>query len=351
MGTSASSSQPIRRLLIVKMSSIGDVAHALPVVTAIKKIMPDLFLGWVVRRRCADLLRGNPDIDRLYVIEDNANVGVLPDLSAQLRADRYDTVFDMQGLFMSGLVSLISGAPRRIGLDRNRELNKLFMTDASVPGKDSDRHPTDILSGFLALLSEDAQPSDKPHRFLAHAERPFAVEVLRGLRKPVIALNTGASTVYKRWPLQYWEELAKWIVDSGGSVALLGGESDAVPTRVIEEAVEAPAHVRNLAGRTSLRQLAAVIGRCDMMVSGDTGPLHVATLIGTPTVSVYGPTSPRRTGPYGRGHLVLYKELPCSPCNRRPTCNGRVDCMKQITPEDVIDAVTQVLAKSGMVKV
>lgn len=321
------------------MSSIGDITHALPVVEAIKRRQPQMFIGWVVRRRCASLLADNPLIDRLHVIGEKSSAPELARLATELRRERYDTAMDMQGLFVSGLVTWLSGAKRRIGLDRNREGNALFMTETPVKAPD-DRHAVDILQGFAeAAGAEERFDEILPQEYLAQAEAQAAERLLDGLPRPRIALNVGASTPYKQWPVENWADIARALCGSGVSIVLVGGPAEVEQVREVERSIDGCPQVRNLAGRTDLRQLAAVLARCDLMVSGDTGPMHIAGIVGTPVVALFGPTHPARTGPYGRQNRVIWKQLACSPCYRHPSCAGRVDCLRAITPDEVLAAV------------
>jgi lipopolysaccharide heptosyltransferase II len=318
----------------------------MPVVDTIKRHQPQLTIGWVVRRRCATLLRGNPSIDHLYVLGEKFHMGELLALRRQLRADRYDTALDMQGLFFSGLVAWLSGARRRIGLNRNREGNKLFLTEACVEGRDESRHAIEILQGFASALGVGTNSGELPAQdYLANAEADFAQRLLEGLPRPRVALNVGASTPYKQWPLENWSEVARSLGRSGASVVLLGGAAEVDQATEVEGLAEGGSRLRNLAGRTDLRQLAAVLARCELMISGDTGPLHIAGAVGTPTVALFGPTHPKRTGPYGGKNLVIWKQLACSPCYRHPTCNGRVDCLRAISAEEVLEKAHSLLTE------
>ena len=335
----------VKRLLIVKLSSIGDVIHALPIVRSLKEQRPDMTLGWVVKKRCADLLRGNPNIDRLFIVPDRPQASDLLRLSGELRRENYDVALDMQGLMMSGLITRLSGAPRRIGLDRNREGNSFFLTDAVVPGRDPMRHAMDILNGFTTELGLLPARLDRREDYLADSETEFADSVLCRLPKPLIALNVGASTLYKRWPRPHWIEAARALTAAGFGLALLAGPSETDDSSAVEEALNMPEHIINLGGRTTLRGLASVLARCDLLVTGDTGPMHLAAAVGTPTVALFGPTNPERTGPYGSAHAVLWKQIACSPCYRHPTCQGRVDCLRLITPGEVVEAVLNQISR------
>jgi lipopolysaccharide heptosyltransferase I len=327
-------------LLIVKMSSVGDIAHALPAVSLIRRHMPDTFIGWVVRQRCASLLDGNPDIDKLFVVP---NRDVLPDIvktGLRLRSEHFDTALDMQGLALSGILTLLSGAKRRIGLDRNREGNFLYLNHACVPGKDPNRHAIDIQYGFAEALGIKPPVGDVPiQRYLVDADAAFAEEVLKPLRQPVVVLNSGASTIYKRWPLEYWAEVGRKLAAKGASLVLLGGKDECNSVDELEEAIGRGPLVLSLAGKTSLRQLASVVARCDLMISGDTGPLHIAVDVGTRCLGLYGPTSPMATGPYGGRNVALWKHAECSPCNRIPVCGSDVHCLTSITPDEVVAEV------------
>ena len=334
----------ISRLLVVKTSSIGDVIHALPVVQAIKEAAPRLTLGWVVRRRCADVLRGNPFIDRLYVMPDRPSLGELRALRAELRADRYEIALDMQGLFLSGLATWLSGAPVRAGWDRNREANALFLTHPIIPGRARDRHEVDLLYGFAEALGVHvAHPEFTPQTYLAAEGAGRAGEWLAGLPRPRIALNVGASRAYKRWPVERWASVARALTISGSGVVFVGDRNDA--QAVAEILPGLAAGYVDLAGETTLRELASVLAACDLLVTADTGPMHIAVAVGTPVVALFGATDPARHGPYGARNVVLHDPAPGAVVpGKRPSDEAGAACLARITPEDVLAAVGGKLA-------
>ena len=211
----------VRRLLIVKTSAIGDVIHALPVVQALKDAAPGLVLDWVVRARSADVLRGNPAIDTLRVLPDKPGLGDLSALRREMHAARYDMALDMQGLALSGLITLLSGAPVRVGWDRGREANTLFLTHPLVPGKGPVRHEIDLLYGFAEALGVyTAHPEFTPQPYLAAEGAAKAAAWLEHLPRPRVALNVGASRAYKRWPAACWGEVARGLADDGVGAGL-----------------------------------------------------------------------------------------------------------------------------------
>ena len=334
----------VSRLLVVKTSSIGDVIHALPVVQAIREAAPRLTLGWVVRRRCADVLRGNPCIDHLYVMPDKPSVGELRALRGQLRAGRYDMALDMQGLLLSGLVTRLSGAPVRLGWDRNREANALFLTHPVIPGRARDRHEVDLLYGFAEALGvHAAHPEFTPQPYLAAEGAARADEWLLGLPRPRIALNVGASRAYKRWPADRWASVARALAAQGQGLVFVGDKNDAEVVTQITPPLTG-GYV-DLAGRTALRELASVLAACDLLVTADTGPMHIAVAVGTPVVALFGATDPARHGPYGARNVVLHDPAPGAMVpGKRPTDEAGAASLARITPDDVLAAVAGKLA-------
>jgi heptosyltransferase-1 len=331
----------ISRLLIVKTSSIGDVIHALPVVQAIGEAAPHLTLGWVVRRRCADVLRGNPSIDHLYVLPDRPTVGELRALRAELRAGCYDMALDMQGLLLSGLVTRLSGAPVRLGWDRNREANALFLTHPIIPGKARDRHEVDLLYGFAEALDIHAPHTEfTPQPYLAGEGAEKAAQWLSVLPRPWIALNVGASRAYKRWPADRWALVARTLAAQGQGIVFVGDKDDA---QVVSQITPSLTGYVDLAGRTTLRALASVLAACDLLVTADTGPMHIAVAVGTPVVALFGATDPARHGPYGARNVVLHDPAPgAMVAGKRPTDEAGAASLARITPDAVLAAVEKI---------
>ena len=329
----------IQRLLVIKTSSIGDVIHALPVVQAIKDAVPQLTLGWVVRRRCADILTGNPVIDHLYTLPDKPSLRDILQLRRELHSVHYEMALDMQGLSLSGLVTRLSGAPVRVGWDRNREGNALFLTHAVVPGRTKDAHEIDLLYGFADALGVHVPHSEfTPQPYLAAENAAKTDQWLLALPPPRIALNVGASRAYKRWPLENWVQVAQTLTRSGQSVVFIGDKTDAETVAQITPSLSA--NFVTLAGKTSLRELASVLAACDLLVSGDSGPMHLAVAVGTPTIAIFGATSPSRHGPYGARNIILHDPvLGLLTPGKRPTEAEGAACMARVTPQNVLDAV------------
>jgi len=345
----------ISRLLIVKTSSIGDVVHALPVVEQIKRANPAMEVDWLVKRRCLGVLEGNPWITKIQLVPDTLTPASLMKLRRDLHERKYDCAVDMQGLFVSGLCTWLSGAPVRIGIDRNREGNRYFLTHPIVPGKPNvngkDRHAVDILFGFADILGATEDHTEfEPQPYLAEGQAADFVSKIAALRQETgsaIGLNVGASSVLKQWPVDHWVDLGTKLIKAGMNVVFVGDKRDAEIVGSILPQMPDSARIVDASGKTTLRQLAAVLQACDLLVTGDTGPMHLAVAVGTPTVALFGSTNPIRTGPYGARNIVLDMHLDCSPCYRKPTCHGRVDCMKAIASEAVFTSIMEKLRGSS----
>jgi lipopolysaccharide heptosyltransferase I len=334
----------MKRLLIVKLSSFGDVLHALPVVKSIKQDLPDVSIDWVVRERCAGLLKNCDFIDHVDVLGKKPGFAELVRLRSVLHRRKYDTAFDMQGLFLSGLITALSGAARRVGLNRNREMNAMFLTEASVDGKTALTHAVKVQMGFRqsAGLPEISILPALTH--LGSSSDDWLEPIISSLGgKSAVVLNVGASTIYKRWPNEQWIALANKLTNKRCHVILTAGPSEAEDAHLITEGISLKSSVTDLGGVTTSDQLATVLARADLVISGDTGPMHLSAALGTPTIALFGPTDPRLTGPFGPNHKTIWKQLACSPCFRHPTCSGRVDCLKQISVEEVFQAANNAL--------
>lgn len=337
----------LRRVLIVKLSALGDVVHALPLAGALRDALgPSVFLGWAVKKRLADLLHGNPHLDAVYEAQGSRARDLLV-LGKTLRGEKFDTVLDAQGLFVSGLVARMTGAPRRVGFDLNRENNAFFLTHAVVPATQR-AHMVDKLLGFCNALGI-ARPAGPPpsQTYLAHAAIGQADTLLgQGRDDPRVGLIVGASTAEKTWPAARWSELVRLLAARGAHPVLLGGKSEMETARGIEREANG-AVAANLAGQTpSLQTLASVLARCDVVVGGDSGPTHLAVAVGAPVVGLYGVTDPERTGPqWGAAptRVLDFAQKEAPPALRRPRHPTLPDALARIPALSVADAVFELL--------
>jgi lipopolysaccharide heptosyltransferase I len=311
------------RIALVKLSSLGDVVHALPVAATLKAARPETRLTWIVERREAALLRGHPALDEVIVVDTRgwrrarrpgavrAALGEMRTLRRRLAALGAGVAVDLQGLIKSGAIALATRAPLRIGFPRGwgREPLGALFTNRHVMPPASARH---VVEQYLALLgplgvSERRLQIHLPSAPAAEAriEDWLASAGLKPQRRLVV-INPGAGRADKRWPVARFAELAARLGhDAGAHVVVAWGPGEESAARAIVDGAGAAGPRALLAPPTDLHELLALLRRASVMVAADTGPLHLAAALGTPCVGLYGPTAAERNGPYGAGHLTL----------------------------------------------
>ncbi len=307
------------RIALVKLSSLGDVVHALPVAASLRAARPAARLAWIVERREAAVLRGHPDLDEVIVADTRgwrrarrpgAVRRALADMAAlrrRLRQARFDVALDLQALIKSGAVARASGAPLRIGFAAGwgREPLSALFTNRRVLPPPSARHVVEQYLALLAPLGVEARTLEfrlpSTPAVETRMEEWLATAGLKPHRRLVV-LNPGAGREGKRWPLGSFTTLAQRLAhDADAHVLVTWGPGEEAAARTIVEGAAAAV----LAPPTDLDALLALLRRASVMVAADTGPLHMAAALGTPCVGLYGPTSAARNGPYGAGHRAL----------------------------------------------
>jgi lipopolysaccharide heptosyltransferase I len=309
------------RIALVKLSAIGDVVHALPVAAALRAGLPQARLTWVVERREAAVLRGNPALSEIVPIDTRGwrrvrtalavaeAVGAVVALRRHLRAGRFDVAIDLQGLVKSGVVTAATRAPLRIGFAAAhcRESTSTLFTNKRVAPPPSARHVVDQYLSLLEPLGVRARSPEFSLPTDAGAESRVDEFLASTGLKPqdrLVVLNPGAGRPDKRWPIARYRDLARSLAaDAGAAVLVTWGPNELDDARAIVDG--GPAGRVSLALPTDLDELLAVLRRASVVVAGDTGPLHMAAALGTPCVGLYGPTSAERNGPYGQIHRTL----------------------------------------------
>ncbi|HET6387006.1 MAG TPA: lipopolysaccharide heptosyltransferase II [Armatimonadota bacterium] len=329
-----------RRILIVKLSSIGDVVHALPVARSLRLGFPDAYICWAVHRSCREVVEGNPYLDEVFVLEEKT-LGRLFRAGIQLRAKGFDTAIDLQGLFVSGLLTWLSGSRDRIGFIGNQEMRRLFINRPSVRSNRRMLPPYCYMEFAVAAGGPSLEPA--PEIFVSAEHRRAAGELLAPALSrggPIVALNPGARWDTKRWSIEGFAAVADQLMDEhGAEVVIIGGPGD----RPLADAIAAKmrSNPLSIAGQTSLKTLAAVFERSAIYLGGDTGPMHIAAAMGTPVLAIFGPTDPEKTGPVGAPYRIIRHEVPCGPC-RLHEC-GHHTCMRRVTPEEVTAAALELI--------
>ncbi len=338
----------LRHVLIVKLSSIGDVIHALPVASALKRRHPSLRITWAVEQWTAPLVEGHPAVDRIVVFPTMVNWPGRPgawwsEMRAAVRALRgesYDVALDLQGLARSAMVSWLSRAPRRIARAGQREGAHL-VSDA-VPLPATTIHAVDEYLCVARALGAAVDPVEfaLPVRADARQSVDWLLEEHRvPAGRPLIVVNPSAARKWKHWPAERWAEVAEALADAG-TVIVIGTTSQVSAHREITE--RARRRPIDLTGRTTLAEVIALIDRAALHLAPDTGTVHIAVALGTPVVAVYGPTSRARVGPYRHPESVVGHDNLCGFGCPAYCVHGR-RCLGAVTTAEVLEKALAVL--------
>jgi len=347
----------VTRILIVRLGSLGDIVHTLPVAAALRRAFADSRIDWLVSAPHRPLLDLVPVIDRRLAIgaaagaaagahagdEAFAGAGGLIDAIRDLRQARYDVALDLQGLLKSAVLARASGAARVIGFATRalREpLARPFYTEAHDPG--ATRH---VIEKNLALLAPLGVRDATMAFPIEHVTRDVVPAVRRrlglGAEGRYVLINPGAGWPNKRWPPERLGALAAALRERHAlpSVVIWGPGEETLAGRVVETAGGAaiPAPPTDIADLVALARGAA------LFVAGDTGPLHIAAAVGTPIVGLYGPTSPERNGPWSPSDITVSRTAQCA-CRDRRRCRRSEPCLLDIQVPEVLDAVDRRLA-------
>jgi lipopolysaccharide heptosyltransferase I len=366
-----------KKILLIKLSALGDVVHTLPLLNALRRRYPSARLDWLVTGVFGELLQHNPAIDNVIEFprdEWSAPWRAAPyvasaKLIATLRAAQYDLVLDLQGQFRSALFAFTSGAPVRIGFDKPRaDVWKTLSRDIPNEAKKHawrgaregsylayshhialptlDLHPVERYLGVAPLLGLDDGAPD--FSFPIPPEAGTRIDALLDyydIAKPkLIAIAPGTNWDTKQWRIDGFAEVARHFLRRGCAVTLIGSEDERT---LCDEIVRLAPGAVNLASETTLAELAALIRRAAVCVTNDSGPMHLAVALDRAVVSIFGPTDPIWAGPYRRDGAVVRAGVACSPCYLRQLsqCPHDHACMQDVTAAAVIEKVEGLLAK------
>jgi heptosyltransferase I len=366
--------QDFRKILLIKLSAVGDVVHTIPVLNKLRRRYPKAHLDWLVTPPIAELLRHHPGITNIIEFEREAwstpwrlaPFAAYARLAAKLRAAQYDLVIDMHGQFRTAALALATGAPARVGFDRPRarvwnasprkfpeqarkhawqgarEGSWLAYTHhIAVPTLDL--HAVDRYLNVGPILGLDKDPADFSFPIPPSAESRIdsllRQQGVAGADLVIIAPGTIWET--KHWGNEKFAQVARNFMSKGFAVVLMGSQRERV---VCEEVADLAPGAVDLAGMTTLSELAALIRRSAISITNDSGPMHLAVALNRPVVSIFGPTDSVWIGPYQRANAVLQAELHCSPCylRRLKHCAHGHACMHGVSPDEVIQRAERV---------
>ena len=353
------------RILLIKLSGLGDVVHTLPVLVKLRARYPKARIDWLITPQNAEIVRCHPALSNvvLFARRDFSKRGhksramlAFLDMLKQIRRAKYDLVVDLHGQVRSAFFALASGARVRIGFDRPvkdiirhgwrgaREGSWIAYTHR-IPIPTLDVHAIDRYLWVGPLLGFDDNPPD----LTIHLASQTVQNVQRLLEdhgipasKALAVMAPGTIWETKRWTIEGFAAVARQFLQDGFAVALAGAKCDQARCRQITAAAPGAS---DLSGKTTPAELAALIQGAEVCVTNDSGAMHVAVALGKPMVSVFGPTNSARVGPYHRPESVVRVDLPCSPCNYRwlSQCPFDLACMRQVTSTMVVERVREIL--------
>lgn len=328
------------RILVFNVNWLGDVLFSTAAIRNIRRNFPQSFLACIIPSRCYPVLKGNPHLDEIIIFDEkDRHRGVLPQLSFVnlLKSKKFDTVFLLHRSFSRALICRLAGIPQRIGY-YTKKRGFLLTQKIAMPKKDT-LHRIDYYLNVIekaGLKVEDRYPeffiSEEDERFVGD----FLEKQKVGGQDFVVALNPGGNWGPKRWPKEYWAQLAdKLIAGFGAKAVLTGAHQDLLLAGQIKELMREKPVIA--CGVFNIKQLGALAKRADLFITADTGPLHIASAVAAKKIiALFGPTSPLITGPFpAHNVIILAKDVGCQvPCYKVKCPDNR--CMKAITPDEVI---------------
>jgi lipopolysaccharide heptosyltransferase I len=366
-----------RRILLIKPSAVGDVIHTVPVLVKLRARYPEARIDWLLNPAIAELVGRHPALSNVVLFSRHefarcwrswSAAAGLARMLAGIRRARYDLVIDLHGQFRSALIALASGAPVRIGFDRPhrgpRSPSERRLVDGAyvhgwtgaregawlaythrIPIPTLDAHAVDRYLWLGPMLGLDDGPPDMRVPVPAEAKARVAA-LLQGqgiAAGPLAVLVPGTLWETKHWHVEGFAQVGRHLLHTGRSVVLAGSAAEGERCRAV--AARCPG-ARDLSGRTTLSDLAALMDRAEVCVTNDSGSMHLAVALGRPVVSVFGPTDPVWIGPYGRPEAVVRVELPCAPCYLRKVrrCPHGHACMTEVRGDMVIERLKKTLA-------
>ena len=343
------------KILIIRLSAIGDTIHSLPVIAALKKSFPDTSIHWLVESESAFLLENNPIVDKVIIFDKNLYkklgfclktiISVIKLLS-DLKKEHYDIAIDIQGLFKSGIFTWLSSAKRRIGFKNTRELAEYFLTERIDTGNifDESEHITQKNLRLAEYLGAENVSVNFVLPIIPDEIKNKVDSLLFNINPnlPTMAILPATLWKSKHWPITYWQQLLKYL-ENKVNLIIIGSQKDLTLANEITQYIQ-PDNLHNLTGKTNLIDLIEIFNRTDIVVGVDTGTLHLAVATGKPKIiSILGPTSAIRNGAFGQ--VNLYSQLPCQPCNKK-ICplknNNYMLCLKSIKPESVLNKLIKI---------
>jgi len=346
-----------KNLLVRGVNWIGDAVMTLPALGVLRKALPKTKISLLVKPWVSPLFEKNPNVDEIIVYgnEYSGVIGKLK-LSRMLNKKGFCGTILFQNAFEAALITFFAGIKERVGYDRDGR-GFLLTTAIPVPRNERKVHQIYYYLNLLEKIGITGEYSE-PYIYLSLDERLSARTLLKEMKRPILGINPGAEYgSAKRWLPERFAEVINWFMkDTKGSVVIFGGLSEVEISDEIYKKVNSelrtPNFILDLVGKTSLRELISLISECDVFVTNDSGPLHIAYALATPLIAIFGSTDPELTGPPETdrgGSVVVTHSLSCSPCFERNCKNNDLRCMYAIASDDVYFAIKKILPRKPAV--
>ncbi|BBM87885.1 lipopolysaccharide heptosyltransferase II [Candidatus Uabimicrobium amorphum] len=329
-----------KKILIVKPSALGDIIHTIPIAKAIKDKY-NAEISWVVSRPFKNLLEYTPVVDKIFIFERKKwgglrffrYFGEIVKFLRQIRAEKFDMVLDFQGLLRSGVITLLSGCKHRVGFSNARELAHLGYTQKVET-------PADVVHAIdrYKLIAKAIDVDDCKMTFPLNIETSLQQKWDTALPNDYAVIVPGARWSSKRWPPQYFAELINLMHEKYDiPVVLVGSPNEKQISQQVMDGINDKEKCVNTTGETSLVELAHIIKQARIVITNDSGPMHLAAALNTKTIALFGPTDPERIRPYGQQHVVMQNKGVCK-CYYQKTCSSKsnLECLRTIKPDQII---------------
>lgn len=345
----------LSNILVIKLGSIGDVVHTLPAVAALKESYPEAGIDWLVEKKAAMILKGNPSLRSILEVdtrqwrEEPFRAGTLHQMRAllkSLRSSRYDLAIDFQGLWKSAIFGFISGASKLMGFDPSnlKEPGCRFFYHQCVRPSEESRHIIEKYNDLVRACGASLGVWKFSLQVPANDETYIDSQIHDHELRDFVIINPGGGWPTKNWDTKKYGKLVRLMQQRCGIKCVLTygpGEEE-----LVEEIRRAAEPESAAAFPTTLLQFVGLVRRARLFIGGDTGPMHLAAASGTPVVAIFGPTDPARNGPWHPDDLVVYHDLPCGPCYKRSCGTFKTRCLKEAAVEEVFAAVERRLKRT-----
>lgn len=346
----------VRRILVIKFFGLGSIVLATPALSLLRKRFPDARIEFLTFSANGPLLERISLIDAIHTINPRSLASLTVDVLRAvhvLRRDRIDLVLDFEFFSkLSTLLSGLTGAPRRVAFALPARWRTMLVTDPVALTKD--RHVSHSFAAQVFLFASRASlPAPVAPRIDAADQAALGRALPHGGSEIVINVNAGPTFLERRWPPERFAELADALCDRTASwLVFIGDASERAYVQRVVDAVRRPGRCLNVAGNLAIAELMALLRRSTLLISNDSGPLHLACALGTPVVALYGPETPSFYGPLGGRRTVVYGSPPCSPCMnvyqaKAFRCPYDARCMRDIGTEEVLRAVNRYLPQAA----